>query len=40
VGDGSLYAGVKSEKELIFTGLLYLGNTPVGYAINFMREPV
>jgi len=40
VGDGGLYVGVENEKELIFTGLLYLGKTPVGYAINFKTERI
>lgn len=38
--DSSLYAGVESEKELIFTGLLYLDKTPAGYAINFKTERI
>jgi len=36
----SLYAEVESEKELIFTGLLYSGKTPAGYAINFKTERI
>lgn len=29
------YVGVESEKELIFTGLLYLGKTPGGLCDKF-----